>query len=216
MRRSVPAAPSVGPLVRAMEGARRADGEGTQAADDHRRHRGGGAVVVWVAIGAFTVPAHNMHKRPKRNSTKPWKLIHTALKVKKKNTPELVDKKRRPADFQNGYGGAVEGTPTVELYMVPVPGLRQPAPPVGRRPAEDGRYRPDQSGPAFRGGVLWTVWSTDGIPVARRTRPSGRGMTADPNHLISFLEKVYAEDFQPEEEGSAYKSVKSTTPRSGR
>lgn len=29
---------------------------------------------------------------------------------------------------------------------------------------------------------------------------------SDPNHLISFLEKVYAEDFQPEE-GSAYKSV---------
>lgn len=130
--------------------------------------------------------------------------------MQRKNTWKLVDKKGGLLiSWKNGYGALGGGRADRRALHAgfPVPGLRQPAPPVGRRPAEDGRCRPDQSGPGIS-WRSWTRWSTDEYS-SRQAANAAIYLAehdSDPNHLISFLEKVYAEDFQPEE-GSAYKSV---------
>ena len=73
-------------------------------------------LVILVAIGAFTV-YHNMHKKAEtKASTETVQEAYTALQ-KVKNTPKLVDKKGGLLISKNGYGKAVEGVPTVELYM---------------------------------------------------------------------------------------------------
>ncbi len=108
-------------------------------------------LVILVAIGAFTV-YHNMHKKAETQaSTETVQEAYTALQ-KVKNTPKLVDKKGGLLISKNGYGKAVEGAPTVELYMdFLCPGCGNLHRQLGRRPAEDGRCRSDQSGPAFHG-----------------------------------------------------------------
>ena len=73
-------------------------------------------LVILVAIGAFTV-YHNMHKKAEtKASTETVQEAYTALQ-KVKNTPKLVDKNGGLLISKNGYGKAVEGAPTVELYM---------------------------------------------------------------------------------------------------
>ena len=73
-------------------------------------------LVILVAIGAFTV-YHNMHKKAEtKASTETVQEAYTALQ-KVKNTPKLVDKKGGLLISKNGYGKAVEGAPTVELYI---------------------------------------------------------------------------------------------------
>ena len=162
-------------------------------------------LVILVAIGAFTV-YHNMHKKAEtKASTETVQEAYTALQ-KVKNTPKLVDKKGGLLISKNGYGKAVEGAPTVELYMdFLCPGcgnLHRQLDADLQKMVDAGQINLDLHFMAFM-----DRWSTD--EYSSRAANAAIYLAehdSDPNHLISFLEKVYAEDFQPEE-GSAYKSV---------
>ena len=162
-------------------------------------------LVILVAIGAFTV-YHNMHKKAEtKASTETVQEAYTALQ-KVKNTPKLVDKKGGLLISKNGYGKAAEGAPTVELYMdFLCPGcgnLHRQLDADLQKMVDAGQINLDLHFMAFM-----DRWSTD--EYSSRAANAAIYLAehdSDPNHLISFLEKVYAEDFQPEE-GSAYKSV---------
>ena len=162
-------------------------------------------LVILVAIGAFTV-YHNMHKKAEtKASTETVQEAYTALQ-KVKNTPKLVDKKGGLLISKNGYGKAVEGAPTVELYM----DYLCPASVKMHSQLDHDLQKilyARQINLDLHFMAFMDRWSTDEYSSrAANTAIYLAEHDSDPNHLISFLEKVYAEDFQPEE-GSAYKSV---------
>ena len=162
-------------------------------------------LVILVAIGAFTV-YHNMHKKAESEaSTETVQEAYAALQ-KVKNTPTLVDKKGGLLISKNGYGKSVEGAPTIAIYMdFLCPGcgnLHRQLDADLQKMVDAGQINLDLHFMAFM-----DRWSTDEYS----SRAANAAMylaehDSDPSHLISFLENVYAEDFQPEE-GSNYKSV---------
>ena len=162
-------------------------------------------LVILVAIGAFTV-YHNMHKKAEtKASTETVQEAYTALQ-QVENTPKLVDKKGGLLISKDGYGKSVEGAPTVAIYMdFLCPGcgnLHRQLDADLQKMVDAGQINLDLHFMAFM-----DRWSTD--EYSSRAANAAIYLAehdSDPNHLISFLEKVYAEDFQPEE-GSAYKSV---------
>ena len=136
-------------------------------------------LVILVAIGAFTV-YHNMHKKAEtKASTETVQEAYTALQ-KVKNTPKLY------MDFLCPGCGNLHRQLDADLQKM----------------VDAGQINLDLHFMAFM-----DRWSTD--EYSSRAANAAIYLAehdSDPNHLISFLEKVYAEDFQPEE-GSAYKSV---------
>ena len=162
-------------------------------------------LVILVAIGAFTV-YRNMHKKAETKAgTETVQEAYNALQ-KVKNTPKRVDKKGGLLISKNGYGKAVEGAPTVEIYMdFLCPGcgnLHRQLDTDLQKMIDAGQVNLDLHFMAFM-----DRWSTD--EYSSRAANAAIYLAehdSDPDHLISFMEKVYAEDFQPEE-GSAYKSV---------
>ena len=162
-------------------------------------------LVILVAIGAFTV-YHNMHKNAgTQASTQTVEEAYDKLQ-QVENTPKLVDKKGGLLISKDGYGKSVEGAPTVAIYMdFLCPGcgnLHRQLDEDLQKMVDAGQINLDLHFMAFM-----DKWSTD--DYSSRAANAAIYLAehdSDPSHLITFLEKMYAEDFQPEE-SSNYKSV---------
>ena len=162
-------------------------------------------LVILVAIGAFTV-YHNMHKNTETQaSTQTVEEAYDKLQ-QVENTPKLVDKKGGLLISKDGYGKSVEGAPTVAIYMdFLCPGcgnLHRQLDEDLQKMVDAGQINLDLHFMAFM-----DKWSTD--DYSSRAANAAIYLAehdSDPSHLITFLEKMYAEDFQPEE-SSNYKSV---------
>ena len=162
-------------------------------------------LVILVAIGAFTV-YHNMHKNTETQaSTQTVEEAYDKLQ-QVDNTPKLVDKKGGLLISKDGYGKSVEGAPTVAIYMdFLCPGcgnLHRQLDEDLQKMVDAGQINLDLHFMAFM-----DKWSTD--DYSSRAANAAIYLAehdSDPSHLITFLEKMYAEDFQPEE-SSNYKSV---------
>ena len=107
---------------------------------------------------------------------------------------------------KDGYGKSVEGAPTVAIYMdFLCPGcgnLHRQLDEDLQKMVDAGQINLDLHFMAFM-----DKWSTD--DYSSRAANAAIYLAehdSDPSHLITFLEKMYAEDFQPEE-SSNYKSV---------
>ena len=162
-------------------------------------------LVILVAIGAFAI-YHNMHKSSASQSSDETVQQSYAKLQKVKNTPKYVDKKGGLLISKNGYGKSVENAPTVSIYMdFLCPGCAN----LHRQLDEDLRKMIDagQVNLDLHFMSFMDRWSTD--EYSSRVANAALYLAdhdSDTDHMISFLEKVYAEDFQPEE-GSNYKSV---------
>ena len=162
-------------------------------------------LVILMAIGAFTV-YHNMHKNTETQaSTQTVEEAYDKLQ-KVKNTPKLVDDKGGLLLSKNGYGKSVDGAPTVAIYMdFLCPGcgnLHRQLDADLQKMVDAGQINLDLHFMAFM-----DKWSTD--EYSSRAANAAIYLAehdSNPTHLITFMEKMYAEDFQPEE-SSNYKSV---------
>ena len=162
-------------------------------------------LVILVAIGAFTV-YHNMHKNVETQaSTQTVEEAYDKLQ-KVENTPKLVDNKGGLLISKDGYGKSVEGAPTVAIYMdFLCPGcgnLHRQLDADLQKMVDAGQINLDLHFMAFMDRLSTDDYSSRAANAAMYLAEHD----SNPTHLITFMEKMYAEDFQPEE-SSNYKSV---------
>lgn len=162
-------------------------------------------LVILVAIGAFTV-YHKMHKNAETQaSTQTVEEAYDKLQ-KAENTPKLVDNKGGLLISKDGYGKSVEGAPTVAIYMdFLCPGcgnLHRQLDADLQKMVDAGQINLDLHFMAFMDRLSTDDYSSRAANAAIYLAEHD----SNPTHLITFMEKMYAEDFQPEE-SSNYKSV---------
>ena len=126
---------------------------------------------------------------------------------------QAVETKPAHADDQggiliskDGYGTAVEGAPTVSIYMdFLCPGcgsVHRELDPTLIAMMDAGQLNLDLHFMAFMDSLSTDDYSTRAANAALTIVDNDE----DPEHLLSFVSNMYASDFQPQE-GSAYESV---------
>ena len=160
-------------------------------------------IVVLVAIAGFAIwrATHPVSATPKISAEEAYSQLQEV-----KTKPRYADDQGGIAISKDGYGTAVDGAPTVSIYMdFLCPGcgsLNRQLDPTLVSMMEAGQLNLDLHFMAFM-----DRYSTDDYS----SRAANAALTIvdnddDPSHLLTFLSNMYADDFQPEE-GSAYESV---------
>lgn len=120
--------------------------------------------------------------------------------------PAHVDDKGGILISKNGYDTAVDGAPTVSVYMdFLCPGcgnLNRELDPTLIALMQAGQINLDLHFMAFMDSLSTDDYSTRAANAALTIASNDD----DPSHLLAFISNMYADDFQPEE-GDAYKSV---------
>lgn len=164
-------------------------------------------VVVLVAIAGFAI-FKATHPTQKDTTTSSSVTLEDAYKSLQdvKTTPKHADDNAGIVISKEGYDKKVSGAPTVEFYMEPIcPGCGS----VHRQLDESlvkmvkaGQINLDLHFLTFGDSKSSDAYSTRAFNGAAYISDHDD----DPMHLLSFLENIYAEDFQPQE-GSSYVSV---------
>ena len=160
-------------------------------------------IVVLVAIAGFAIwrAMHPVSATPKISAEEAYSQLQEV-----ETKPRYADDQGGIAISKDGYGTAVDGAPTVSIYMdFLCPGcgsLNRQLDPTLVSMMEAGQLNLDLHFMAFM-----DRYSTDDYS----SRAANAALTIvdnddDPSHLLTFLSNMYADDFQPEE-GSAYESV---------
>ncbi|MBT1162259.1 MULTISPECIES: DsbA family protein [Bifidobacterium] len=164
-------------------------------------------VVVLVAVGGFAI-WRSVSKTAEENAKANMSISDAYSAVQKASTkPERADEKGGILLSKDGYGKSVDGAPTIGIYMDFIcPGCGQ----VNREldPTLIKMVNAGQINLELHFLSFMDSYSTD--DYSSRAANSALYIADhddDPDHLLTYVSNLYAEDFQPEEGTQNYQSV---------